>query len=187
MQPFAMALAIRDAYWVFLHRKLQRLRGFSAVKREAFPNESISVPDNERSSSEENSTVLEQVAQAGPRKQPSIIPEADMSEERKNSRSFFISSLQGLPLPDLGPGSDLHEASAAFKKRLRGSWHRSIHTPRRGTFFTSGPVGIRGSKGYCRVEVVGEYDPTTKRWLALFMRVKDTYPNFLEQRAQGGR
>ena len=183
MQPLAVALAIRDAYSVFLHRKLQRLRNSTPTSQGTYPNEALSVSDNAVAASDVDLDMLEQIAQPAPRKPSSVIPQANVPEDRKESQSFFISSLQGLPLPELGPGSDLHEASVAFKKRLKDTWSKGPHTPRRGTFFTSGPVGIRGPKGFCRVEVIGEYDPTARRWSAVSMRLRDG--NVFKQRALG--
>lgn len=99
--------------------------------------------------------------------------------------SAIISTLQRLPRPQFGPGSDFHEASMTFKNRLKESWKKDPPTPRRGVFYMSGPVGLKGPKGYCRIEVRGEYDPTTRTWTAVSMQVKDL--NLNSQRALGGQ
>ena len=182
MQPFSIALAVRDACRIFLRRKLERLRRSTPTSWETSPSEAMSVSDNAMNTQQVDLDVLEQITQSAPRKPPSIRPQANIPEDRKGNQSFFISSLQGL-LPELGPGSDLHEASVAFKKRLKDSWSKSPHTPRRGSFFTSGPVGLRGAKGFCRVEVVGEYDPAARRWSAVYMRLRDG--NVFKQRPLG--
>ncbi|BDD57933.1 hypothetical protein MAP00_003252 [Monascus purpureus] len=176
MQPFSMALAIQDAYSVFLKRQLHRLRNFAKLNGTRPSNHLTSVPDSERSPPGPNLNELSQIVQSNPRK-------SEPSEKRESSHSLVISSLRRLPLPELGPGSDLHEASVAFKRRLKDSWSKNTPTSRRGTFYVAGPVGIKGPKGFCRVEVRGEYDPDTANWLAVSMQLKDL--NLFSQRALG--
>ncbi|PYH99560.1 hypothetical protein BO71DRAFT_394288 [Aspergillus ellipticus CBS 707.79] len=112
----------------------------------------------------------------------------DTSSTRDDPRlhpSFFISILQRLPLPNPGPGSDLHLALSAFKWRLNDCWARKPHTPRRGVFYFSGPVGLKGPKGVCRVEVKGEYDAMASKWRVVSMKLREV--NMFKPRAISGR
>jgi hypothetical protein len=99
--------------------------------------------------------------------------------------SIFLSILQRLPLPRPGPGSDFYAASLAFKQRLNESWADELRARHSGTFSISGPVGLRGSVGFCRIEVEGEYDPKTSEWVSVSMHLKDMAS--FKQRPLGGK
>lgn len=85
----------------------------------------------------------------------------------------MISMLQNVPFPDLTRGSDMHLAMVAFKRHLRRATqvHRGI--PKRGVFYFSGPVSLKGPLGECRVDVRGEYDPSKKKYTGLWAKLRD--------------
>lgn len=189
IRPLAVTLAIRDAYLVLWRRQLERIRNFLSphesqptrksnipIAPQTYPPDS-SIPDGKNQVSQ----VERQLSTPGTLK-------GDISRGDDSIRlhpSLIISTLQRLPMPKFGPGSDLYQASIAFKSRLKESWARDPPTPRRGVFYVSGPVGLKGPRGYCRIEVRGEYDPTAGNWTAISMHLKDL--NLYNQRALGGR
>ncbi|KAJ5677445.1 uncharacterized protein N7477_003078 [Penicillium maclennaniae] len=182
MKPLHVALAIKDAYLLLLMRQVNRLRHPQEQPVDALEslNESYTLSRNER------------LNPLSPHEQPKLQPPlVDGPTESAPSTgdpglhpSSIIASLQRLPLPDLGPGSDLHLASIAFKLQLNAYRAQMKRTPRRGTFFISGPVGIKGPGGFCRFEVRGEYDPSKSAWRTVEMELKDLNPR--KQRALGG-
>lgn len=182
MKPLHVALAIKDAYLLLLMRQVNRLRHPQEQSVDALEslNENYILSRNER------------LNPLSPHEQPKLQPpvmdgpseSAPSAGDPELHPSSIISSLQRLPLPDLGPGSDLHLASIAFKIQLNAYRARMKRTPRRGTFFISGPVGIKGPNGFCRFEVRGEYDPSKSAWRMVEMELKDLNPR--KQRALGG-
>lgn len=180
MKPVQVALAIKDAYMVLFRRQLDRLRGQPLDAGELLHEKHL-LSNQERLNS------------LSPREQPRMqapvsdeVPENLVSDQQTNHHpSSIISSLQRLPLPDLGPGSDLHLASIAFRLRLNEYRARTPRTPLRGTFFISGPVGLKGPHGFCRFEVRGEYDPAKPGWRTVEMKLRDI--NFRKQRPLGSR
>jgi hypothetical protein len=180
MKPIHVALAIKDAYLVLLGRQLARFRGDTPHALESFSQRRIL-------------SYNENFSPTTSHEQPSLQPA--MPEETKGNissngdnelhPSSIISSLQRLPLPDLGPGSDLHLASLAFRLRLNEYQANTPRTPIRGTFFISGPVGLKGPNGFCRFEVRGEYDPSKSGWRTIEMSLRDV--NLRKQKPLGGR
>lgn len=69
--------------------------------------------------------------------------------------------------------SDFYLAYLTFKLHLMRNRALERKIPPRGVFYISGPIGIKGPKGECRVEVVGEYDPAEKKWCSLMVDLKD--------------
>lgn len=183
MKPVHVALAIKDAYLVLLRRQLNRLKSPQGQPVDTLET----LKENRVLSSKEKLNPLSSHEQS--KLQPPVsdaLPENVAPNEGSDLHpSSIISSLQRLPLPNLGPGSDLHLASIAFKLRLNEYRARSPRTPRRGTFFISGPVGVKGPNGFCRFEVRGEYDPAKPGWRTVEMELKDVNPR--RQRALGGR
>ncbi|KAJ5915344.1 hypothetical protein N7466_011277 [Penicillium verhagenii] len=180
MKPIHVALAIKDAYLVLLKRQLARFGNHDPLSLEILSGQRI-LSNNENL----NATNLHE--------QPSLQPA--VSEEPSGNiasdgdtqlhPSSIISSLQRLPLPDLSPGSGLHLASLAFRLRLNQYQAMAPRTPLRGTFFISGPVGLKGPNGFCRFEVRGEYDPAKPGWRTIEMELRDV--NLRKQRPLGGR
>lgn len=183
MKPVHVALAIKDAYLVLLRRQWDRLKNPQGQPADALE---LLGKDHVLSSKEKLNPLISQ-EQSKSQPPNSDAPPENMASNMESGvhPSSIISSLQRLPLPNLGPGSDLHLASMAFKLRLNEYRARSPRTPRRGTFFISGPVGIKGPNGFCRFEVRGEYDPAKPGWRTVEMELKDVYP--WRQRALGGR
>ncbi|GAQ12051.1 hypothetical protein ALT_9372 [Aspergillus lentulus] len=185
MKPLFVALAARDAYLVLMKRQLSRM-GFQVSDKIQSGTDSLVMPPS--------GTVFTGLidGSAGHHKTGSQLSFADEPHGRVTQQnhpwlnpSSVLSSLQWLPLPNLGPESDLRAAAVAFKWRLNDCWARELRTPRRGTFFIVGPVGLKGPKGFCRVDVRGEYDPLTSRWTHVSMQLKDL--NIFKQRALGSR
>lgn len=69
--------------------------------------------------------------------------------------------------------SDFYLAYLTFRLHLMRNRALQRKVPPRGVFYMSGPVGIKGPKGDCRVEVLGEYDPAGKKWCSLIVDLKD--------------
>lgn len=180
MNPVHVALAIKDAYLVLLRRQMARFKD----QDQPFNMLEMLKEDHTMSSSEGTSP-LSSFEKPSIQSIGNVPPENAHSNESDPHPSSILSSLQRLPLPDLGPGSDLHLASIAFKLCLNEYQLRTPRTPRRGTFFISGPVGIKGPKGFCRFEVKGEYDPAKPGWHAVDITLKDASPR--KQRALGDK
>lgn len=183
MKPVHVALAIKDAYTLLIRRQLARLRDPDSQPLDAL----------ELLSGRYILSGHEKLNPISPHEQPRVQsslsddpPENILpTEEPELHPSSIISSLQRLPLPDLGPGSDLHLASLAFRLRLNEYRARTPRTPQRGTFFISGPVGLKGPNGFCRFEVRGEYDPAKSAWRTVEMQLKDINPR--KQKPLGGQ
>ncbi|EAA66840.1 predicted protein [Aspergillus nidulans FGSC A4] len=97
--------------------------------------------------------------------------------------SSILATLRWLPLPKLGPGSDLHDATQVFKKRIDECQRSDSRAYRQGIFFIRGPVGLKGSQGSCRIQVEGEYDPVASQWVSVSMHLNDLA--FLSQKPLG--
>ncbi|KAJ5088139.1 hypothetical protein N7456_011755 [Penicillium angulare] len=173
MKPVHVALAIKDAYLVLFKRKLARFQGQSSEPLDLLNNNRV------LSSEDDLGPVVNQHGQPTPPQKPD---ESSANRPLNGSLhpSLVISLLQRLPLPDIGPGSDLHLAAIAFRLRLNEYLSQTQQTPLRGAFFISGPVGLKGPKGFCRLEVRGEYDPAKPGWRTVRMTLRDI--NFRKQR-----
>lgn len=187
MQPLFVALAIKDAYLIFFKRQLIRLR--NAGLDQGQTTSSSNLPPSKHALSPEVGSLdgLSNISQSESQLSLSNGHREGLprdSQDFHSHPSSIISSVQRLPLPKLGPGSDLYLALLAFKWRLNEYWTRASHTPRRGSFYVTGPVGLKGPKGFCRVEVKGEYDPVSSSWTAVMIQLKDL--NVFKQRPLGG-
>lgn len=185
MKPLFVALAARDACLVLMKRQLSRM-GFQVSDQMPSGTDSlVMTPSGTGLTGPMNGSAG--CHKTGP--QLSLVDKPRGRATHQNhtwlNPSSILSSLQWLPLPNLGPESDLRAAALAFKWRLNDCWARELRTPRRGTFFIVGPVGLKGSKGVCRVEIRGEYDPSSSRWTHVSMQLKDL--NIFKQRALGSR
>ena len=169
MKPVHVALAIKDAYYVLFKRQMDRLRS-----PDGQPGSVKLLDGRVTLSGHEKTNALGTQKQAKLQPPVSDAPaEAVSNDEPQLHPSSLISFLQRLPLPDLGPGSDLHLASIAFKLRLHEHQAKSPRTPNRGSFFLVGPVGLHGPRGSCRFEVRGEYDPSKPGWRTVDMKLRD--------------
>jgi hypothetical protein len=167
MQPMHVALAIWDAYYVLYKRQLDRIMSPDGQADDVqLLGGRFTLSSRERP----NPMVTHGHSQLQPPGRTESIPS---NAEPELHPSFFISTLQRLPLPDLSPGSDLHLASLAFKLRLHVHKSETPPTPHRGSFFFNGPVGVRGPNGSCRFEVRGEYDPAKPGWRNVDMKLRD--------------
>ncbi|KAL4752694.1 hypothetical protein BDW72DRAFT_202181 [Aspergillus terricola var. indicus] len=97
--------------------------------------------------------------------------------------SSILATLRWLPLPKLGPGSDLYDATQVFKRRINECQRSDSRAHRQGIFFIRGPVGLKGSQGSCRIQVEGEYDPVSSEWVSVSMHLNDL--TFLSQKPLG--
>lgn len=170
-----VVLAIKDAYMVLLSRQLDRFRNPAGTANPVGTPFHFTMMGNERGK------------WVGEQEQPKMqSPSTDglkenMPPNTENSNyhpSALISFLQRISLPDFGPGSELHLASQVFKSRLNHEEaFQSAHTPRRGVFFITGPVGLEGPNGACRFEVCGEFDPAKRQWRTMHVKLKDVNMN----------
>ncbi|KAE8376177.1 hypothetical protein BDV26DRAFT_266091 [Aspergillus bertholletiae] len=186
VQPLSVALAIKDAYIILVKRQLSRLNITNLEQEQA--SDTSSLPSHKAlSSGLQPLDGLHPVHQSETQLTPPTSSQGDALRDKGGADlhpSLIISTLQRLPLPKFGPGSDLYAASLAFKMRLNDCWARELHRPRRGAFYFIGPVGLKGPKGFCRVEVKGEYDPATASWSLISMQLKDV--SIFNQKALGG-
>ena len=186
MQPYFVILAVKDASLVFLRRKLLRFRESTSDREQAkgipdLPSSKYSFLQDSRSLDAFNN-----VSQSESQLPLSNSYHEDLPRDSEHFHpSSIISSVQRLPLPKFGPGSDFYLSFLAFRWRLNEYWAQESHTPRRGIFYITGPVGLKGPKGFCRVEVKGEYDPASSTWTAVNIQLKDL--NVFKQRPLGGR
>ncbi|KKK12634.1 hypothetical protein P175DRAFT_0512917 [Aspergillus ochraceoroseus IBT 24754] len=186
IQPLFVTLAVRDAYLVFWRSLLSRFNFGSSEDEPALTTSNLSYKTSLTSDFKALGR-LGDLTRSEPQNTPSPSSQSTTSPSDDDSRlhpSIILSTLQRLPLPKFGPGSDLYAASLAFKRRLNECWARELHAHRRGTFYIAGPVGLKGSKGFCRIEVKGEYDPITCKWISVSMQLKDL--SIFNQRPLGG-
>ncbi|KAL3455543.1 hypothetical protein BJX64DRAFT_66420 [Aspergillus heterothallicus] len=186
MRPFLVALAVKDAYLVFWKRLINRFNISDSSDEEA-----LNLPRQKTKtllpSDFKNFDNLNETSPSEAQLSPSASSEGSSNQVDQDSRphsSIFLSILQRLPLPKPGPGSDLYTASLVFKERLNESRAHESRAPHRGTFFIRGPVGLRGTLGFCRVEVEGEYDPKTSSWVSVSGHLRDVA--VFQQKALGG-
>ncbi|KAL2814732.1 hypothetical protein BJX63DRAFT_391336 [Aspergillus granulosus] len=187
IRPFFVALAVKDAYSVFWKRLVNKFNISGSREEQA-----LSLPDQTTktllSSDFKTLDNLSETSRSESQLSPPASSQSSSNPINGDSRphpSIFLSILQRLPLPKPGPGSDLYAASLAFKERLNESWAHELRARHRGTFSICGPVGLRGSLGFCRIEVEGEYDPKSSKWVSVSMRLKDM--GVFQQKALGGK
>ncbi|KAL2826033.1 hypothetical protein BJY01DRAFT_229955, partial [Aspergillus pseudoustus] len=186
IKPSVVALAVKDAYSVFWKRLLNKFNGNDPGDEQAlsFPAQTTKTllpSDFNRLGN------LSETTPSETQLSPSASSQGRSNQINKDPHlhpSIVLSILQRLPLPKPGPGSDLYAASLTFKTRLSESWAHELRARKRGTFSIRGPVGLRGSLGFCRIEVEGEYDPKSSKWVHVSMRFKDM--GIFQQKAAGG-
>lgn len=159
MKPMHVAFAIKDAYWFFMKRKINRLIG-----------QEVKIPGTAIMPGMDRVNPLSSHEQAVPEETTELVSSTNIPGPPSSS---IFSPLQWMPLPDFGPGSDLHLASMVFRLRMDQSKSHQPRTPLRGTFFIAGPVGVKGPNGACRFDVRGEYDPAKSGWRTVEMKLKD--------------
>jgi hypothetical protein len=192
--PLTVMSAMGHAASVFCGRKLQRMKQSFGIDEDPTNDvimsiKNMSIPSDLQQSSNINlssyseweksisstaeetspSTTDTNTTQTQPESQPSRLPK-------------LLSVMQ--MLPSQYRDSDLYVAYLTFKlymMRLKAQQRNSI--PPRGVFYFNGPVGLVGTKGFCRIDVRGEYDPDSAKWTAITMKMKDF--NFISQEPLG--
>ncbi|KAL4981802.1 hypothetical protein BDW68DRAFT_171806 [Aspergillus falconensis] len=152
IRPSYLALAVLDAYSVLWERFLAHFNATSPVSERAC------LPDSYM-----DFKALDKLGDAPQSESPSTHIQP----------SSILATLRWLPLPKLGPGSDLYDATQVFKKRINECQRSDSRAYRQGTFFIRGPVSLKGSQGSCRIQVEGEYDPVTSEWVSVSMHLND--------------
>jgi hypothetical protein len=187
IRPFFVAHAVKDAYSVFWKRIFNKFNINSSDDEQAF-----SLPDQAtKTLLPSDFKTMDKLGETSrPERQLSSSSGSQSSPDQVNGNShphpsIFLSILQRMPLPKPDPGSDIYAASLAFKQRLNESWAHELRARHNGTFSISGPVGLKGSVGFCRIEVEGEYDPKTSKWVSVSMHLKDMAS--FEHRPLGGK
>ncbi|KAL2824556.1 hypothetical protein BDW59DRAFT_147514 [Aspergillus cavernicola] len=174
MRPLFMALAVKDASLVFWKSFIEKFKASNSDDPRA-----LSLSDSLPTLMSSDFTTLDKLGDTSPSEPQLLKSTNSQSSTSKNDEtshlhpSIILSTLQRLPLPEFGPESDLNAARLAFKRRLIECWTHERRNPRRGTFFLAGPVGLKGSSGFCRIEVAGQYDPVTSKWVSISWFVRD--------------
>ncbi|PLN75503.1 hypothetical protein BDW42DRAFT_180520 [Aspergillus taichungensis] len=185
--PLPATLAIKDAYSVLFQRQLSKL---SATKLdEEHQCSSSNLPSCTTMVSSDLKTADDscRVSQHHSRITntcPTPGENANRSNDDYHDYPFSVISMLKKLLLQFGPGSDLYTASSAFKFRFNDCLSRERHSSPRGVFYFAGPVGLKGPKGFCRIEVKGEYDPASAKWAIVSMQLKDL--TVFNQNALGG-
>lgn len=162
VRPSYLALAVLDAYSALWERFIGQFRTTSSVSERACLSDSYM-----------DFKTLDKLGGASQSESPSTHLQP----------SSILATLRWLPLPKLGPGSDLHDATQVFKKRIDECQRSDSRAYRQGIFFIRGPVGLKGSQGSCRIQVEGEYDPVASQWVSVSMHLNDLA--FLSQKPLG--
>ncbi|KAL6239429.1 hypothetical protein BDW75DRAFT_140297 [Aspergillus navahoensis] len=152
IRPSYLALAVRDAYLVLWEKFLAQFNATSPLDGRACLSDSYM-----------DFKTLDKLGDASQSESPNTHLQP----------SSILATLRWLPLPKLGPGSDLYDAMQVFKMRINECRRSDSRAHRQGTFFVRGPVGLKGSEGSCRIRVEGEYDPVTSEWVSVSMHLND--------------
>ncbi|KAL4946953.1 hypothetical protein BDW69DRAFT_179386 [Aspergillus filifer] len=177
--PHSVSLAVKNAYQVLWQILLDRFSlGQSSNERPTGVLSEISGQSSKAHMNSDLKTLDKLGNTSSPESRLLAPPEShDNASPNHVNRLFrpsaILSTLDRLPLPKYGPGTDLYAISLAFKKGINDCRVRDLRAHRRGTFFVRGPVGLEGSLGFCRIEVEGEYDPVASEWLSISMHVRD--------------
>ncbi|KAI9367419.1 hypothetical protein BJX61DRAFT_528556 [Aspergillus egyptiacus] len=173
-RPFHVVLAIKDAYLVLWKGLLKKLNGSSSTSERA---QSLSEsPKTSFSSDPRSLGNIGEIPGYETQLLRSTSPQSGASQSEGASRhhsSFILAILERLPIPKAGPGSDLHAASLAFRRRLKICRIRELLASRRGIIYFRGPVALKGSLGFCRIEVEAAYDTITSQWISASYALKD--------------
>jgi hypothetical protein len=115
-------------------------------------------------------------------------PTSTDSPETKDSTMPPLSERAWLlkPLPSVPePGEELSTATQEFKKTLVKNWKPASLGLPRGSLGVSGFVEVVGPKGMCVLDVSAAYDPTTKVWDGITLKIRRMQPR--AQMPLGGR
>lgn len=177
LQPLPVMLAMKDAFSVLARRQLSRWKMMGlGIGREAFIPSPQHLPTDLGKLDD-----LNDVLRREPQPRSNDEAKEDSAEPTMGSsrRPRILAWTEENLVPEVSHGSDLQVAARAFRWRLRDCKARETPTPRRGSVTFSGPVNIRGSKGYCRVDVRGEYHLATSSWTDVSMQLKELMPDRL--------
>jgi hypothetical protein len=187
VRPYFVALGVKDAYSILWGNFLDKFR---INYRE--DGSALGLPDSSsKALLPSDFTALDKLGDASRPESQLFQPSSPQNRagqtdaDRRPRPSTILSTLQWLPLPKFGPGTDLYVASLAFKHRINECQERELRVSRRGTFLVRGPVGLSGSVGFCRIEVEGEYDPAASEWVSISMYLKDI--RSFKQKPLGGK
>ncbi|KAL4802856.1 hypothetical protein BDV18DRAFT_145678 [Aspergillus unguis] len=174
-RPYFIALAVKDAFLSLWGGLINRLNAINIVDQRAL---SLSVSSSKTLLPSDLKTLdkLGETSLSEPELTPTNSPQSSTGRNEGRARSHHLSILSTigwLPLPKFGPGTELYAASLAFKRRINECRAQDLRAHRRGTFFVRGPVCVKGSKGTCRIEVEGLYDPKASEWVFVSMQLKD--------------
>lgn len=187
VRPYFVALGVKDAYSILWGSFLDKFN-----TRYPEDGRAMGLPDSSsKTLLPSDFTTLDKLGDAS-RPDSQLFPPASPQNsagqtdaDRQSRPSTILSTLQWLPLPKFGPGTDLYAASMAFKQRINECQERELRASRRGTLSVRGPVGLSGSVGFCRIEVEGEYDPAASEWVSVSMYLKDI--RSFKQKPLGGK
>lgn len=184
--PSAVASAMYAAGTVFWKRKIQRFQNYlgpedrstrdalTQLKKINFqsdlnPSSSVSLQSFAEWEKSLSSGAVEEV---DPTAVSATTNSSTPQSQSDGSRvPTVLSLMQGVS--SQYKGSDFYLAYLTFSLHLMRNRALQRKVPPRGVFYISGPVGIKGPKGECRVEVLGEYDPAEKKWCSLMVDLKD--------------
>ena len=175
LQPLPVLLGLKDAFSILARRQLSRWKvmGLGIGQEASIPSPQY-LPTNLGKLDDFNDTL---------RREPESAPNDDQKEDSLQPtmesvrRPRILAWAEENLVPGLSHGSDLQVAARAFRWRLRDCKARETPTPRRGSMTFTGPITIRGSRGYCRVDVRGEYHPATSSWTDVSIQLKELIPN----------
>lgn len=184
--PLAVATATFTAMSVLYRRKMDRIQAYFGIKPSTSDVDKLimGIPHmGLRSGSKTTNLDLSEFSEwemlnANPNDENKSAA-TTTTAEKPASRDYparlpaIISMLQNVPFPDFTRGSDMHYALVAFRKHLQIAMLHKTALPKRGVFYFSGPVSLRGTMGECRVDVRGEYDPSKKKFTSLWMKIRD--------------
>ncbi|OKL56898.1 hypothetical protein UA08_07849 [Talaromyces atroroseus] len=190
--PFTVTSAMGHAASAFFHRKLQRVKKSFGIDEDPTNDVIMSIKDMDVPSDLQPSNNISLSSYSEWEKSiANIIQETSPSTANTNtntthtqpSRLPKILSVMQM-LPSQYQDSDLYVAYLTFKLHMmkHEMQQRNPISPR-GVFYFNGPIGLVGSKGLCRLEVRGEYNPDKAEWSSITMKLKDF--NFIRQEPLG--
>lgn len=182
--PIAVSSAMGQAASVFFSRKLRRVKKALGVDEDPANDAIMSIKDMDVPSDLQQSTNVNLSTYSEWEKSiySSNTEETRLSSDTNTAQTQPQSPPSRLPkiislmqaFPTQYRDSDLYVAYLTFKLHLmRHKMQQRTSVPHRGVFYFNGPVGLIGSKGLCRLEVQGEYDPARAKWSFISMKLKD--------------
>lgn len=168
---------------IFFKRKLQRMRAYlgtddraskaaittiktSDFEKDLKPSTNVNVQSFSDWEQSLSSGTVEEYNPPAAANTTNSRPQADPTRMPK-----ILSLLQGVSAQY--QQSDFYVAYLAFNLQLMRNRALQRKVPPRGVFYISGPLGIRGPRGECRLDVRGEYDPAEKKWHSLTAELRD--------------